>query len=224
MHGTARPSTALMSPLNLWMKWLWWTWLWMVTALQRPDQPSDTMVPDHNCALTVNIPWSRLWISGGLIDIDKAPVGLVSNFKFLGVTITEDLRWSTHTNSKVRKAQVFECSTDSILLCCVWYRSCTIDQPSEGSREHQGRWVSHPSSRNASLDAVPSPTHQTLSTQTTTCSRPVRTPSLGNTINMSPAGSKTVIFHLLSGCWTNYDLFNYLLLLLFYPLFAFVKL
>lgn len=64
----------------------------MVTALQRPDQPSDTMVPDHNCALTVNIPWSRLWISGGLIDIDRAPVELVSNFKFLGVTITEDLR------------------------------------------------------------------------------------------------------------------------------------
>lgn len=104
MQRTARPSTAPMSWLNLWMKWLWWTWLWMVTALQSH---LTQWCQDHNCALSVNIPWSRSWISGGPIDVDRAPVELVSNFKFLGVTITEDLRWSKHTNSKVRKAHLW---------------------------------------------------------------------------------------------------------------------
>lgn len=84
-------------------------------------QPSDTMVPGSQlcpqCQHTMEpIVDFRRPREHGPTDINRALVELVCKFKFLGVTITEDLRWSTHTNSEVRKAQVFGCSTDSILL------------------------------------------------------------------------------------------------------------
>ncbi len=39
------------------------------------------------------------------IIIDRTPVERVSSFKFLGVTITEDLTWSAHTDAVLKKAQ-----------------------------------------------------------------------------------------------------------------------
>ncbi len=37
------------------------------------------------------------------ITIDKTPVERVNSFKFLGVHITEDLTWSTHTDAVLKK-------------------------------------------------------------------------------------------------------------------------
>jgi hypothetical protein len=37
--------------------------------------------------------------------IDRAAVEKVKSFKFLGVNITDNLKWSTHTDSVVKKAQ-----------------------------------------------------------------------------------------------------------------------
>ncbi len=39
------------------------------------------------------------------ISIDKTPVERVNGFKFLGVHITEDLTWSAHTDTVLKKAQ-----------------------------------------------------------------------------------------------------------------------
>ena len=72
----------------------------------------------------------------------------VERFKFLGVHITDKLKWSTHTDSVVKKAQqylfnlrklkkcglspktltnVYRCTIKSILLVCItgWYGNCT---------------------------------------------------------------------------------------------------
>ena len=40
-----------------------------------------------------------------LIHIDGTAVDKVKRFRFLGVHITVNLKWSTHTNSVVKKAQ-----------------------------------------------------------------------------------------------------------------------
>ena len=71
----------------------------------------------------------------------------VGSFKFLGIHITDKLKWSTHTNSVVKKVQpcllnlrrlmefglspktlttFYRCSIESILLGCitVWYSNC----------------------------------------------------------------------------------------------------
>ena len=39
------------------------------------------------------------------IHIDRTIVEKVESFKFLGVHITDKLKWSTHTDSVVKKAQ-----------------------------------------------------------------------------------------------------------------------
>ena len=39
------------------------------------------------------------------IHIDRTVVERVESFKFLGVPITDRLKWSTHTDSVVKKAQ-----------------------------------------------------------------------------------------------------------------------
>ena len=71
----------------------------------------------------------------------------VESFKFLGVHITDQLKWSTHTNSVVKKAQqllfnlrrlkkfglspktltnFYRCTIESILSGCItaWYGNC----------------------------------------------------------------------------------------------------
>jgi hypothetical protein len=82
------------------------------------------------------------------ITIDGTSVKQVSSFKFLGITITKNLTWTTHTQSVVRKAhqclfflrrlkkfglsskilrQFYSCTVQSILTGCInaWCGNCT---------------------------------------------------------------------------------------------------
>ena len=82
------------------------------------------------------------------IHIEKTAVEKVESFKFLGVHITDKLKWSTHTDSVVKKAQqrlfnlwrlkkcglspktmtnFYRCTIESILSDCItaWYDNCT---------------------------------------------------------------------------------------------------
>jgi hypothetical protein len=58
----------------------------------------------------------------------------VKRLKFLGVHIADKLKWSTHTDSVVKKAQApknltifYRCAIESILSACItaWYSNCT---------------------------------------------------------------------------------------------------
>ncbi len=82
------------------------------------------------------------------ITIDKTPVERVNSFKFLGVHITEDLTWSTHTDAVLKKAHqrlfflrrlrkfgmspsilrsFYTCTVESILTGCItaWFGNST---------------------------------------------------------------------------------------------------
>jgi gmma-aminobutyric acid receptor subunit gamma len=82
------------------------------------------------------------------IHIDRAAMEKVESFKFLCVDITDNLKWSTHTDSVVKKAQqrlfnlrrlkkfglspktlthLYRCTIESIVLGCItaWYGNCT---------------------------------------------------------------------------------------------------
>ncbi|KAM9534624.1 uncharacterized protein ACWYII_039492 [Salvelinus alpinus] len=72
------------------------------------------------------------------IHIDGTAVEKVESFKFFGVHITDDLKWSTHTDSVVKKVQqrlfnlrrlntFYRCTIESILSGCIttWYGNCT---------------------------------------------------------------------------------------------------
>ena len=80
------------------------------------------------------------------IHIDGTAVEKVESFMFLGVHITDKLKWTTHTDSVVKKAQpslfnlilkkfglapktlnFCRCTIGSILLGCItaWYSNCT---------------------------------------------------------------------------------------------------
>jgi hypothetical protein len=82
------------------------------------------------------------------IYIDGTAVEKVKSFKFLGVHITDKLKWTTHTYSVVKKAQqslfnlrrlkkfvlspktltnFYRCTIESILSGCItaWYGNCT---------------------------------------------------------------------------------------------------
>ncbi len=82
------------------------------------------------------------------ISIDKTPVERVNSFKFLGVHITEDLTWSTHTDAVLKKAHqrlfflrrlrkfgmspsilrsFYTCTVESILTGCItaWFGNST---------------------------------------------------------------------------------------------------
>ncbi len=82
------------------------------------------------------------------ITIDGTPVERVGSIKFLGVNITEDLTWTIHTQSVMRKAhqhlfflrrqkkfglsskilrQIYICTLESILTGCITtgYGNCT---------------------------------------------------------------------------------------------------
>ena len=83
------------------------------------------------------------------IHIDGRVVERIVSFKFLGVHITDKLKWSTHTDSVVKKAQqhlfnlrrlkkfglppksltnFYRCTIESILLGCItaWYGNCFV--------------------------------------------------------------------------------------------------
>ena len=82
------------------------------------------------------------------IHIDGTVVERVVSFKFLGIHFTDKLKWSTHTDSTVKKAQqhlfnlrrlkkfglssktltnFYRCTIESILSGCItaWYGNCT---------------------------------------------------------------------------------------------------
>ncbi len=82
------------------------------------------------------------------ITIDKTPVERVNSFKFLGVHITEDLTWSTHTDAVLKKSyqrlfflrrlrkfgmspsilrSFYTCTVESILTGCItaWFGNST---------------------------------------------------------------------------------------------------
>ncbi len=82
------------------------------------------------------------------ITIDKTPVERVNSFKFLGVHITEDLTWSTHTDAVLKKTHqrlffqrrlrkfgmspsilrsFYTCTVESILTGCItaWFGNST---------------------------------------------------------------------------------------------------
>ena len=82
------------------------------------------------------------------IHINRAAVEKVESFKFLGIHITDKLKWSTHTDSVVKKAQqhlfnrrrlntfgmspktltnFYRCTNKSLLSGCItaWYGNCT---------------------------------------------------------------------------------------------------
>ncbi len=82
------------------------------------------------------------------IAIDKTPVERVNSFKFLGVHVTEDLTWSTHTDAVLKKTHqclfflrrlrkfgmspsilrsFYTCTVESILTRCVtaWFGNST---------------------------------------------------------------------------------------------------
>ncbi len=82
------------------------------------------------------------------ITIDKTPVERVNSFKFLGVHITEDLTWSAHTDTVLKKAHqhlfflrrlrkfgtspsilrsFYTCTVESILTGCItaWFGNST---------------------------------------------------------------------------------------------------
>ena len=83
------------------------------------------------------------------IHIEGTAVEKVESFKFLGIHITNKLKWCTHTDSVVKKAQqrlfnlwrlkkfglspktltnLYRCTIDSIVSGCVtaWYGNCTV--------------------------------------------------------------------------------------------------
>ena len=82
------------------------------------------------------------------IHIDGTAVEKVESFKFLGIHITDKLRWSTHADSAVKKAQqrlfnlrklnkfglspntltnFYRCTIEGILSGCIttWYSNCS---------------------------------------------------------------------------------------------------
>uniref|UniRef100_A0A8C4TPM0 Reverse transcriptase domain-containing protein n=1 Tax=Erpetoichthys calabaricus TaxID=27687 RepID=A0A8C4TPM0_ERPCA len=83
------------------------------------------------------------------IYIGGEAVEQVSSFRFLGVTLTDDLKWSSHTAAVVRKTQqhlyflrrrskarmspttlcrFYRCTVESILTGCItsWYSDCSV--------------------------------------------------------------------------------------------------
>ena len=77
------------------------------------------------------------------IHIDGTTAEKVESFKFLGIHITDKLKWSNHTDSVVKMAQqclfnlrrlkkygftnFYKCTIESNLLGCIttWYGNCT---------------------------------------------------------------------------------------------------
>ncbi len=91
------------------------------------------------------------------ITIDKTPVERVNSFKFLGVHITEDLTWSTHTDAVLKKAHqrlfflrrlrkfgmspsilrsFYTCTVESILTGCItaWFGNSNRWQPQSSAK------------------------------------------------------------------------------------------
>ena len=107
------------------------------------------------------------------IHIDGTSVEKVESFKFLSVHITDDLKWSTHTDSVVKKAQqrlfnprrlkkfglapktltnFYRCTIESILTGCItaWYGNGTARNRVVWSAQH----ITVPTGKTARQDAL----------------------------------------------------------------------
>jgi hypothetical protein len=108
------------------------------------------------------------------IHIDGTAVEKMECFKFLGIHITDKLKWSTHADTVVKKAQqslfnfrmlkefglapktltnFYRCKIESILSGCItaWYGNCTcppghLQHPmsQEGQTDNQGQQPTEP--------------------------------------------------------------------------------
>ncbi|KAM9429722.1 uncharacterized protein ACWYII_017740 [Salvelinus alpinus] len=109
-------------------------------------------IEDQRCSLTLNVnktkemnvDFRKQQREHSPIHIDRTVMEKVEHFKFLGVHITDKLKWSTHTDSVVKKAQqrlfnlrrlkkfglslktltdFYRCTIESILSGCItaWY-------------------------------------------------------------------------------------------------------
>ncbi|XP_072329111.1 uncharacterized protein [Scyliorhinus torazame] len=88
------------------------------------------------------------------VCINGSEVEMVDSFRFLGITITNSLSWSTHVDATVRKAQqrlyflrkvkkfgmststftnFYRCAIESILSGCIatWYGNCSVQDRKE---------------------------------------------------------------------------------------------
>ena len=105
------------------------------------------------------------------IHIDGTAVEKVESFKFLGVHITDKLKWSTHIYSVVKAQQrllnlrslkkfglspktltnFYRCTIESILLACItaWYSNCTAHNRRALQRVVRSGHLQHPRHRKA---------------------------------------------------------------------------
>jgi hypothetical protein len=81
------------------------------TAYRQEVRALVEWCQENNISLNVNktkeliVDIRRQQIEHDSIHIDGTTVEKVKSFKFLGVHITDNLKWSTHTDSMVKKAQ-----------------------------------------------------------------------------------------------------------------------
>ncbi len=111
---TACPLTAPLLSLNLLMILLFWASL---TTMRRPHTWMRWRDSHHGARTTISLwTWAKLkswsWTSGRdssgpttPLMISGTPVKRVTSFKYLGVNISEDLTWTTHIQTQVKKAR-----------------------------------------------------------------------------------------------------------------------
>ncbi len=111
---TACPLTAPLLLSHLWM--ILWFWA-SLTTMTRQHTWMRWRDSYHGARTTVSLwTWAKLrswsWTSGRdssgptlLLWSVGTPVERVSSFKYLGVNISEDLTWTTHIQTQVKKAR-----------------------------------------------------------------------------------------------------------------------
>ena len=81
------------------------------TAYRKEVRELDVWCQDNNLSLNVSktmemiVDYSKRQAEQASINIDEAVVERVESFKFLGVHITNELSWSKHTKTVVKRAR-----------------------------------------------------------------------------------------------------------------------
>jgi hypothetical protein len=122
------------------------------TAYREEVRDLAVWCQDNDLSLNVNktkeliIDYRKTWAEQAPINTDGAVVEQVESFKFLGVHITNELSWSKHTKTVMKRAHLFplrkmkrfgmgpqilkkfySCTIETILTGCVtaWYGNCS---------------------------------------------------------------------------------------------------